>query len=622
MKILKKSLLLLFAVFTTIALFCFSANALRETGKCGDNVYWEYNSETKEVIISGTGDMYNDYFDYDELESTSPFYKSDICSVVIKYGVTSVANCFFENCERLSDVSFPDTLTTIGGSAFAHCTGIQNIVIPDSVTTIKNRAFMECSSIRSLTIGDSVTIIDDYAFYGCSSLENVIIPDNVSNIGTSVFKNCTGLKSVKIGDGLSNIGSSTFLNCNNLQYVTIGNNVDRIGDSLFENCTSLQSIIIPDRVTFIHYDAFKDCTSLKSITIGKELTTVYDGAFKNCKNLTDVYYKGTQEDWNKIKFQGWNKVNSTGTNKYLLLANIHFHTHNYTVATTPATLTANGKTEYKCSCGDIQKTETIAKVSSLTLSTTKYIYDGKNKTPKLTVKDANGKTLVKNTDYKITVASKRAGIGRYTVKVTFMGNYSGSKNLFFYILPGKPATVKSASQSTYANKLTWSAVPGAVGYTVYRYSPSKKAYVKAGTTEGTTLTVSKLLTGTKYTFRVVAYGKTASGKVYDSETYALLKSATKTKTPELTKVTASSTKGKTYVYHTDVKGETGYTVYYSTSKTTGFKKYANFKADTTRCDITKLTSGKTYYFKVRTYIKTDSGYVYSPWSAVKGVKVK
>ncbi len=296
--------------------------------------------------------------------------------------------------------------------------------------------------------------------------------------------------------------------------------------------------------------------------------------------------------------------------------------HTYKTVTTKATLSKNGKIESKCSCGKVKSTQTIAKISSVTLSATKYIHDGNNKTPKVTVKDANGKKLVKNTDYKLSVASKRSGIGRYTVKVTFIGKYSGTKNVYFTILPGKPATVKASSQTTSSVKLTWSKVSGAAGYTVYRYSPSKKAYVKAGTTEGTSLTVKGLLTGTKYTFKVVAYGKTSGGKVYNSEGYTLLKTATKTKTPELTKVTASSTKGKAYVYHSNVSGETGYTVYYSTSKTSGFKKYANFKADTTRCDITGLTSGKTYYFKVRTYIKTDSGYVYSPWSAVKGVKVK
>ncbi len=296
--------------------------------------------------------------------------------------------------------------------------------------------------------------------------------------------------------------------------------------------------------------------------------------------------------------------------------------HNYEEVVTKATTTASGKIEKKCSCGDVESTETIAKIASVTLSKENYIYDGKNKTPTVTVKDANGKKLTKNVDYKLSVASKRSGIGRYTVKVTFIGNYSGTKNVYFYIKTGKPDSVKSASQTTSSVKLSWSAVPGAAGYTVYRYSPSKKAYVKAGTTEGTSFTVSKLYTGTKYTFRVVSYGKTSAGKVYDSDVYALLKTATKTKTPELTKVTASATKGKAYVYHSDVSGETGYTVYYSTKKDSGFKKYANFKADTTRCDITGLTSGKTYYFKVRTYIKTDSGYVYSAWSAVKSVKVK
>ena len=296
--------------------------------------------------------------------------------------------------------------------------------------------------------------------------------------------------------------------------------------------------------------------------------------------------------------------------------------HNYEQVVTKATTTASGKIESKCSvCGDVESSQTIAKIGSVTLSAEKYIYDGKNKTPIVTVKDANGKKLVKNVDYKLSVASKRSGIGRYTVTVTFIGNYSGSKNVYFYILPGKPASVKSASQTTSSVKLSWSAVSGAAGYKVYRYSPAKKAYVDAGSTTGTSLVVKSLLAGTKYTFRVVAYGKTSNGKVYDSDSYAILKTATKTKTPEITKVTASSTKGKAYVYHSNVSGETGYTVYYSTSKNSGFKKYANFKADTTRCDITKLTSGKTYYFKVRTYITTDSGYVYSAWSAVKSVKV-
>ena len=389
--------------------------------------------------------------------------------------------------------------------------------------------------------------------------------------------------------------------------------------------------------------------------------------------------------------------------------------HTYESVITKATLTADGKIESKCSiCGDVASSQTITKIGSVTLSQTEYVHDGKNKTPKVTVKDANGNTLVKNVDYKTSVASKRSGIGRYTVKVTFIGNYEGSKNVYFTILPGKPATIKAASQTTTSVKLSWSEVSGAAGYTVYRYSPSKSAYVKAGTTEGTSFTVKSLYSATEYTFKVVAYGKTSGGKVYDSESYALLKSgtmpakpssvksasqttssiklswsavtratgynvyryspskkayvkagsttgtsytvkslydgtkytfrvvpyfktsdgtiiesssyallktATKTTTPTLSKV-ASSSKGKATLTWSAVDGETGYTVYYSTKKDSGFKKYDNFKADSKTGTVSGLTSGKTYYFKVRTYITTDSGYVYSAWSVVKSVKVK
>ena len=295
--------------------------------------------------------------------------------------------------------------------------------------------------------------------------------------------------------------------------------------------------------------------------------------------------------------------------------------HTYKTSTTKATLSKNGKAENKCTvCGYVKNSTTVYSPKTFTLSTTKYTYDGKNKTPAVTVKDSTGKKLVKGTDYKLTVASKRSAIGRYTVKVTFMGNYSGTKYLYFYILPGKSATAKSSAQTSSAIKLTWSKVAGAAGYTVYRYSPSKKAYVKAGATTGTSFTVKNLLAGTKYTFRVVAYGKTASGKVYNSNTYALIKTATCTATP--TVKLASTAKGRATIAWTNVAGETGYQVYCSTSKSSGYKRIANYKANSTKAYKTGLTSGKTYYFRVRAYTKTDSGYVYSPFSAVKSVKVK
>lgn len=96
--------------------------------------------------------------------------------------------------------------------------------------------------------------------------------------------------------------------------------------------------------------------------------------------------------------------------------------------------------------------------------------------------------------------------------------------------------------------------------------------------------------------------------------------ATKPATPKITKLT--STKGKASLTWSNVSGESGYQVYFSAKKDSGFKKAASYKVNVLKGAKTKLISGKNYYFKVRAYKKTDSGTVYSAWSAVKRVKIK
>ena len=96
-----------------------------------------------------------------------------------------------------------------------------------------------------------------------------------------------------------------------------------------------------------------------------------------------------------------------------------------------ATVTITGKGNYKGTKETTFKINAKTLPSNPVLSATSYIYDGKAKTPGVTVKDGT-KTLVNGTDYTVKY-SNNVNVGTATVTVTGKGNYTGSKSTNFKI---------------------------------------------------------------------------------------------------------------------------------------------------------------------------------------------
>ena len=184
------------------------------------------------------------------------------------------------------------------------------------------------------------------------------------------------------------------------------------------------------------------------------------------------------------------------------------HTTKQTV--TKATPTANGTIVNYCSvCKKTLSTTVIPNASSIKLKATSLTYNGKVRTPKVIVKDRTGKTLVKNTDYTVSYAKGRKYVGKYAVKITFKGKYSGTKTLYFTIKP-KATSISSLKAGSKKFTVKWKKqATQTTGYQVQvatnkKFKKNKKT-VTIKKQKTTKTTVKKLKAKKKYYVRVCTY---------------------------------------------------------------------------------------------------------------------
>lgn len=200
------------------------------------------------------------------------------------------------------------------------------------------------------------------------------------------------------------------------------------------------------------------------------------------------------------------------------------------------------------------------------------------------------------------------------------GTFSNAKSVTV-TYTAKPASFQAASARYDQTKLTWTKAAGASGYEIYRSTKSTSGFKKIATVSGakTSYTDKKLTTGKTYYYRIRAY-RSNSGITVNGPWTATKKAIP---IPQKPTVTASYKNYSTAtVKWNRISGANGYTIYRSTSKSGKYKKIATIKkGSTTKFTDNNLTTGQTYYYKMKAYRNVKGKALYSGYSNISSVKL-
>ena len=262
-------------------------------------------------------------------------FKGDerLVSIKIPNFICHLGKSAFLDCKNLESVEIPNSITYLANLAFQGCTSLTNVILSDNVSEIGGHTFSGCSTLKTIKLPKNFQIIGDWSFAGCTQLEGITFTEGLTYLGNSAFMGCTNLKNLYIPKTTTTILPLFFLDCpslisveidkdnkkfyseNNVIYniankelqsaqlvsgdFIVPSTVEKISESAFY-CSKVENVVILEGVKQIFNYAFKECSNLKTITLPTTINHLGAHLFVDSPNLTNIYYNGTEEQWNAI----------------------------------------------------------------------------------------------------------------------------------------------------------------------------------------------------------------------------------------------------------------------------------------------------------------------------------
>lgn len=210
------------------------------------------------------------------------FAGSQVKSITIPEGVTSIADYAFYGCKSLSEVALPSGLTTLGRYTFSGCNELNKVNIQDTkVNVIPEKCFAQTPSLQQLDT-KGIREVGQEAFSG-SGITHLMLP-GARSLAAYALYGMSDLEMVTLSQD-ARINKGLLMNATSLQQIT--GIPDIVPDLFAANCTSFSPLPATEAATSIGKFAFANCAADRFL-LGKNITSIDGNAFAGCTTLKSI----------------------------------------------------------------------------------------------------------------------------------------------------------------------------------------------------------------------------------------------------------------------------------------------------------------------------------------------